>query len=281
MKKTELQRRDFLKISATSMLTALAAACGAQPPEADVEPEAPAAEVPTEDTGAVEVAEGPAEPPFLADRVAAGDLPPLDERLPESPFVVGGRDAIGVYGGEVRMIHFDPVWMVSNYDWNADRLLHFSDEDLRTIVGNIFESWEVSTDGKEYTFYMRKGMKYSDGAPLTTEDVRFYWEDYHLNTELNASVVWKFRFGGEPMVLDVIDDYTFKITFAAPFGNFPAHVTRMEPNHWDSLIAPSHYLKQYLPKYGDQAELEARAEELGLEGWVQLASQRLNQYEIL
>jgi len=281
MKDLEIKRRDFLKISATSVLTALAAACGTGSPEPDqpeTQPEAPT-EAPTmaPETG-VEVEAGQAEPPFLADRVAAGDLPPVDERLPESPVVVGNRDAIGVYGGEVRMQHFDPVWMTSNYDWNAERLLHFSDEDLRTIVGNILESWEVSDDGTAYTFYMRKGMKYSDGAPLTSEDVRFYYEDYHLNTELNASLVWKFRFGGAPMVLDIIDDYTFKLTFAAPFGNFPAHVTRMEPNHWDSFLAPSHYLKQYLPKYGDQAALDAKAEELGLEGWVQLAAQRLNQW---
>jgi len=149
MKKTELKRRDFLKISATSALAALAAACGTQAPEEpeapEIEPEAPETEpeAPAEDTGAVEVSGGTGEPPFLADRVAAGELPPLDERLPESPVVVGDRDAIGVYGGEVRMQHFDPVWMTSNYDWNSERMLHYSDQDLRTIVGNIFEHSKI------------------------------------------------------------------------------------------------------------------------------------------
>jgi len=287
MDKTEFKRRDFLKMSATTVLGAVATACATQ--------ETPTPEVVTEviketqivekekiveatTIVEVEVAAGRVEPPFLAAKVAAGELPPVDERLPESPVVVGGRDAVGVYGGEVRMQHFDPVWFVSNYDLNAERLLHYTDLDMRTIVGNILESWEVTPDGKEYTFTMRKGMKYSDGEPLTTEDVRFFWEDYHLNTELNASVVWKFRFGGENMVLEVIDDYTFKITHAAPFGNFPAHITRMEPNNWDSLIAPAHYLKQFLPKYTDQAELDQQAADLGLEGWIQLAGQRLNQW---
>jgi len=289
MDKKEVKRRDFLKVSATAALGAIATACGVTEtptPEVitEVIKETQIVEVETEKIVEatkiveVQVMEGRPEPPFLADKVAAGELPPVDERLPESPVVVGGRDAIGVYGGEVRMQHFDPVWMTSNYDWNAERLLHFTDLDMRTIVGNILEGWDVAPDGKEYTFYMRKGMKYSDGEPLTTEDVRFYWEDYFLNTDLNASVVWKFRFGGENMVLDVIDDYTFKLTFAAPFGNFPAHVTRMEPNHWDSLLAPAHYLKQFLPKYTDQAELDAKAADMGLEGWAQLAAQRLNQW---
>ncbi len=277
MSKHVVKRRDFLKISAMTVLGTVATACGTQPVEEVVE-EPVAAEPEVEAPAEVAVEGGVAEPPFLAAKVASGELPPLDERLPESPAVVAGREAVGVYGGEVRMQHFDPVWFVSNYDWNAERLLHFSDEDMRTVVGNILESWAVTPDGKEYTFTLRKGMKYSDGAPVTTEDVRFFYEDYHLNTDLNASLVWKFRVGGEPMVLDIIDEYTFKFTFAAPFGNFPAHVTRMEPNHWDSFLAPSHYLKQFLPKYADEAALNAKAEEMGLEGWQALAAQRLNQW---
>jgi len=281
MKKTELKRRDFLKISATSVLTALAAACGAQAPEETeapvTEPEVVETEV-VEDTGAVEVSGGSAEPPFLADRVAAGDLPPMDERLPESPMVVGDRDAIGVYGGEVRMQHFDPVWMTSNYDWNSERMLHYSDQDLRTIIGNILESWEVTDDGTEYTFQMRKGMKYSDGQPVTSEDVRFFMEDFWFDTDLNASPPWQFRVGGENLKLEVIDDYSFKMTHAAPFGNFAAHLTRYEPNNWPGILTPSHYMKQFHPKYTDQAELDAQAAELGLEGWVALAFARMGQW---
>ena len=289
MNKPEVKRRDFLKMSATTALGALATACGARPAaepeviteiikETQIVETEKIVEVETEKIVEVEVTAGRGEPPFLADRVAAGELPPVDERLPESPVVVGGRDAVGVYGGEVRMQHFDPVWFVSNYDLNAERCLHYSDIDMRTIVGNIFESWEVTPDGKEYTIMMRKGMKWSDGEPVTSEDVRFFWEDFWADTDLNGSPPWQFRFGGENMVLEVIDDYTFKVTHAAPFGNFPAHLTRFEPNNWPSIITPSHYMKQFHTKDTDQAELDAKAAELGLEGWVQLASQRLNQW---
>jgi peptide/nickel transport system substrate-binding protein len=211
--------------------------------------------------------------------VDAGELPPLDQRLPESPLVVADREAVGVYGGEVRMIHFDPVWSVSTYDWNSERLLHYSDQDLRTIVPNIFESWEVSPDGTSFTITMRKGLKFSDGAPLTTEDVRFYIEDIWFNTDINASPMWQLRFDGAgnktPAKLEIIDDFTFKLTFAAPFGSFVAHMTRGEPgNNGDcALLGPSHFYKQFHNKYTDQAKLDEMAKAAKFETWVQLFKQ--------
>ena len=71
---------------------------------------------------------------------------------------------------------------------------------------------------------MRKGMKWSDGEPITTEDVRFWWEDHMANKEINSAPWWQFRFGGENMKVEIVDDFTFKFTFAAPFGNFAAHM---------------------------------------------------------
>ena len=79
-------------------------------------------------------------------------------------------------------------------------------------------------------------MKFSDGAPLTSEDVRFYIEDIWFNTDLNASPMWQIRFDGKgnttPAKLEVIDDFTFKLTYAASFGALPAHMTRWEPGNW-------------------------------------------------
>ncbi len=144
MDKRKINRREFLKVSAITFVGTVATACGvaATPTAEAVATKGPATSV---------APAGGKEPPLLQPRVDAGELPPVDERLPESPLVVADRDAVGVYGGEVRMIHFDPVWMVSGYDWNSERLLHYSDQDLRTIVPNIFESWEVSPDGTTFT----------------------------------------------------------------------------------------------------------------------------------
>ncbi len=272
MDKRKISRRDFLKVSTLTLVGTVATACGVAPAATPASVEA---------TKAVQATAAPVkggkEPPLLQPRVDKGELPPVDQRLPENPLVVADRDAIGVYGGEVRMIHFDPVWCVSNYDWNSERLLHYSDQDLRTIVPNIFESWEVSPDGTTFTITMRKGMKFSDGQPLTTEDVRFYIEDIWFNTDINASPMWQIRFDGKdnttPAKLDVIDDFTFKLTYAAPFGALPAHMTRWEPGNWPSILGPSNFYKQFHNKYTDQAKLDAAAKDAKLETWVQYFTQ--------
>ena len=240
MQKRKINRRDFLKLSATVLAGAAITSCA--PSVTPTAPPAPAATQPPSATQTPAIIEKQvqvtvvvppkrSEPPLLAPLVASGKLPPVDQRLPVTPVVVGGRDEIGVYGGEVRMIHFDPVWTVSNYDWNAERLLHYSDIDLRTIVPNIFESWEVSPDGTTFTFKMRKGMKWSDGQPVTTEDVRYFIEDVWFNTDLNASPMWQIRFDGadnsHPAKLEVVDDFTFKLTYAAAFGALIAHLNSL------------------------------------------------------
>jgi peptide/nickel transport system substrate-binding protein len=267
MEKRTFKRREFLQLSAAAAAGAVASACAgptAVVPTAETVQET--VEVPVQVT--VEVQAGIPEPPLLADRVASGELPPLDERLPVSPVVVGGRDAIGVYGGEVRMIHFDPVWFTSNYDWFAECWLVYSDIDLKTVVPNVFESWEVSDDGTTWTLHMREGMKWSDGQPITTEDVRFWWEDQVLNTDLAGTPDWQFRFGGANAVFEFMDDFTFKITFAGPYGNFAAQLTRWHVA-WN-LMVPAHYMKQFHIAYTDAAALQAMADELQVEGWPQV-----------
>jgi len=286
----KLKRREFLKVSSLAILGAVAAACAPQvteappatevptkPPEPTAVPEQPtavpeatkAAEQPTAVPEAVKVAE----PPFIADKVKSGALPPLDQRLPEKPMVITNRDAIGVYGGEVRYNTFDPVWWVACYDFFVERMLKYSDQDGKTIVPNVLESWEVTPDGKTWTMKLRKGMKWSDGQPITTEDVHFWWFDHQANTEINSAPWWQFRFGGKNMDVEIIDDFTFKFTFAAPFGNFAAHMTRWSGN--DGFLWPAHYLKQFHATYTDKAKLEALAKEKKLETWVQLYNSKV------
>jgi peptide/nickel transport system substrate-binding protein len=284
MEKRLLKRREFLKLSATAAIGAAAAACAPTPEiiekevvkevtkvvEKEVEKEVEVTKIvevekEVEKQVTVVVEKGAPEPPLLADKVASGALPPLAERLPVSPAVVTGREAIGDYGGEVRMIHFDPVWFVSEYGWFSERMLHYSDLDLRTIVGNLFESWEMSEDGTTYTVHLRPGAKWSDGQPLTTEDIAFWWFDQVLNEDLSGGPGWQYRQGGDVMQMEIMDDFTFRFTFAGPFGNFAAYLTRW---HWgNDWITPKHYMSQFHADYADQADLDAMIAELNLEDW--------------
>ena len=113
-----------------------------------------------------------AESPMLTERVAAGALPPVDERLPLNPAIVTPIKEVGQYGGEFRMgfVGNNPgwggLWFVTGWEnlviWSAD---------FSGVEPNIAESWEVSDDVREYTFHLRQGMKWSDGEPFTADDI--------------------------------------------------------------------------------------------------------------
>ena len=97
--KRQVSRREFMRISAFTTAGAVLVACGGAAPA-----EAPAAEATMAPAaeGAAEVAVsagGYSEAPMLAELVAAGTLPPVDERLPENPMVMDVAEGIGNYGG--------------------------------------------------------------------------------------------------------------------------------------------------------------------------------------
>ena len=124
------------------------------------------------------------EAPMLRTMVAAGDLPPVEERLPENPVVVRTIEEIGQYGGAWRNL--------SLVGQTAYTLIYFREllvlnnmRDYSELMPNIAESWGWSEDAKTVTFTLRKGIKWSDGAPLTTDDVMFWYEDIFLNETLS------------------------------------------------------------------------------------------------
>ena len=281
-------RREFLRLSATAAAGVAAAACAPTPQviekivketvlvEKEVQTEVTKVvevtkevikEIEVEKQVTVVVAPGAPEPPYLADKVASGALPTVDERLPVSPAVMTGREAIGVYGGEARLVHMSPNSWVSNYGWFAERMLTYSDIDLRTLVPNQFENWEVTPDGKKYTIHLRQGQKWSDGEPVTTEDMLFWWEDVVRNEEISASVAWQYRFGGGPMRVEALDDFTVSITFDGPFGGFPALLTR---RHQGDFLEPKHFLQAYHADYAEKATLDSLVSDRGYDTWVQL-----------
>jgi len=290
MKLKKLKRREFLHLTAGAVLGAAATACGAPPtPETIVETvvETVEVEVPVEVEVEVEktveviveVPEGRGEPPMLEPLVADGTLPPVDERLPMTPFVVGGREAIGVYGGEVRQIHYDTVWSTQTYDWFSDRLVQYSDVDLSTLVPNILESWESSDDGTTHTLHLRKGMRWSDGEPVTTEDVRFWWEDWATYEGLGWIGSAFNGIQNQPCTLEIVDDYTFRCTFDYTFGLFPHILTRhMGGYPGEGPLMPAHFVKNYHPDYAGEEAVNQLMEEWGMETWEQVTNRFANQW---
>ena len=104
---------------------------------------------------------------MLAEMVEAGDLPIVDERLPENPLVLSPIHEIGQYGGTLRSFgsEWGGQWHESQYGHSA---LRWIDDGLGIAPGMV-EAWESNADASEWTLYFRKGLKWSDGSPCTID----------------------------------------------------------------------------------------------------------------
>ena len=152
------------------------------------------------------------ESPLLADRVAAGELPPVEERLPNEPVVVEPLESIGVYGGELAAPATSPTccgWDVSEM---VMQKLFTIDTDLQTIIPNIAYGYTVSDDLTQLTVFLRDGHKWSDGHPFTSEDFRFWFEDILWDEEVTGGIAGEWRPGGEKPLLEVVDETTVRYT---------------------------------------------------------------------
>jgi peptide/nickel transport system substrate-binding protein len=214
------------------------------------------------------------EAPQLSQLVETGQLPPVEERLPEVPLVVEPFEAIGQYGGTLRteltggidrvqgwlsrylgyesLVRFDPMWS--------------------EVVPNLAESWDVNEESTEFTFYLRRGAKWSDGHPFTADDIVFWYNDVLMNEQLSpAGPGGWLSVGGEPALVEKIDDYTVAFRFAVPYGLFLQQLA----TGWNApLLIPSHYAKQFHAEYNPDG-IDALVHQEGLVDWVNLFAQKV------
>ena len=218
------------------------------------------------------------EAPMLSEKVAAGELPPVEERLPSEPKVFNTISEafldyeVGQYGGTLRTASTSIGSSDTVNRMLTEPLLTYVDMEGSVITGNVLKDYEVSEDEMTFTFYMREGMKWSDGDDVTTEDVAFTFNDMYSYTEYSATIpAWLHSEGNAantPATLNVIDDYTFQLIFDKPYAGL---IVRMAIKNWTmyyDLINPSHYLKKFHPNYASEEEIAALMEEAGSDTWV-------------
>ncbi len=267
-RRTSISRREFMQVSGLATAGMVLAACGgAAPAPAPAEEAAPAA-----DSGGGDAAmSGPPtqfnEAPMLADLVASGDLPSVDERLPTTPMVMPVAESIGKYGGTIRR-GFKGVSDRWGPTKHIDRSLVWFDEDL-VQHPRLIESWELSDNAQEWTFHMREGAKWSDGTPLTTEAVSWWWDHYVNNADLfpgGASGKWVSGADKTPLEVEIVDDYTFTLKYADPKPLLLIGLGR----GWDAIFMPGHYMSQFHADLTDDlAGLEAATSEAGFNAWTE------------
>ncbi len=203
------------------------------------------------------------EAPMLTALVEAGELPAVEDRLPEVPKVADELSAayvdlqIGGYGGTLRTETFNVNWNAHIFMGEDENLLTQIDMTSGVITPNILASYEVNDDYTEFTFTLRKGLKWSDGVEVTMEDFEFCVNDFLFNTELNPVLSTTYRTGnaptGTPMTFEAIDDTTFKMTFDGPYGGFLAKLsTASSWANYTNTLKPAHYLKQFHKDYAEE-----------------------------
>jgi peptide/nickel transport system substrate-binding protein len=204
------------------------------------------------------------EAPMLALRVAAGELPPVVQRLPDRPVVVEPVESIGIYGGSWRRLARSTGDMGLNSRLGYETLVRWDRTGTRVVPG-IAESWEVSEDATKFTFHLRRGMRWSDGHLFTSQDFLFTQNDIELNLDLQASYSpWKVL-NSKVMELETPDDYTVVIRFSEPYGLFLEMLCYR--GQMAGLCMPKHYLSKFHASYRDPDELNEQARDAGFLDW--------------
>ncbi len=216
------------------------------------------------------------EPLFLAHSVAMGNLPPVEKRLPVNPAVAdlaARGQSLGKYGGILRLLMGrarDTRMMVI---YGYARLVAYNPE--FKIVPDILEKVEVK-DGRIFTLHLRRGHKWSDGRPFTSEDFRYYWEDVANNRELSPGGPHKVLLvDGELPRFEVVDETTVRYSWSKPNPHFLPKLAAASPLF---IYRPAHYLKRFHDRYTAPARLAALAKRMRFHNWAALHNQKDNLY---
>ena len=188
-----------------------------------------------------------------------GNLPPVAERLPEEPLVVIPFDSIGHYGGVLDgMSNATESGTSDLLSLRHVNLVRFSD-DFQTIDPEIAKDYQWNNDFTELTLHLRKGHKWSDGEPFTSDDILFWFYDLENNPDVmeHPRSVWVS--GGEPIKITAPDAQTVVFSSKEPMPGLLVTLAR----DYAQPFQPKHFLSQFMTKYNPEAD--ALAKEYGFE----------------
>ena len=213
------------------------------------------------------------EAPTLAALVASGDLPAVAERLPAEPLVQDVADRIGSYGGTLRRGFLGPGDH-NNYTRVVYDALVRHAPDGGAVIPHIAKGWESNDDFTQWTVFLRDGMKWSDGAPFTADDIVFWYDHIALTKDLMPTVPgWMQNGDGSVARVEKLNPTTVRWMFGQPNTAFLldlANKDGADRSITNLAYAPAHYLRDFHASFVDAAALDAKVSAAGFETWVEL-----------
>lgn len=203
------------------------------------------------------------ESPIVAELVDEGRLPPVAERVGSEPLVLEGVDGIGNFGGTWHRLA-NSIADFSTIYWRMSgaNLVRWSPQGY-PLVPHVAKGWEASADFRVFTFELRRGMRWSDGHPVTSEDIVYWYE--HEMKYFKAQPRF-LRAGAHQGRVTKIDDFRVQFEFMQSNPLFLERLASQGMNHEDYTehIVPSHYLRKFHPALGDPELIRRTMEALQL-----------------
>jgi peptide/nickel transport system substrate-binding protein len=215
------------------------------------------------------------EAPTLAEQVKAGRLPPVEARLPAEPLVVPVAEKVGQYGGVWRRAFLGPADANNYVRVVYDALFRFSPDGAK-IEPKLAAGAQPSADFKSWTVTLRKGAKWSDGAPFTSDDIVFWYKDVLLNKDLTPAVPsWMRNRDGSVATVEKVDAENVRFTYKEPATLFLATIANQDgADRTYAMFLPAHYLKKFHPAYTAKEEIDKQVAAANFKTWTELFAAR-------
>jgi peptide/nickel transport system substrate-binding protein len=190
------------------------------------QPASPSPVPPTEE--AVQQTEAAPEPTAAPPTEAPTPVPPTPEP-PAEPKQLVFATTVDIVDMDPARAFADTYLIVGKAMY--DQLTELDPQNPSIVLPGLAEKWEISADGLEYTFFLRKGVTFATGRELVAKDVKYSLERLK-NLKGNPS----FLMDGVNEAV-VVDDYTVKFLLAAPDASFLARTAAIYMAVIDSEVA--------------------------------------------